>query len=462
VANSPRIENERPGFTLPRTFGILRQSRLVHGGLVVGAGILLGNITGFFRVAVTAYLLGTHSRADALSVAMGPLDTLNSVIVNTMLFAFVPMLLLRHQGERAALFARSARVFGIVLLALSAAAAIFAPQVIAVLGPGLAAPERAQSVLLLRLLAPATLFAGAAAIFSALLYTDRRFLVPALYQTCLNGGTIAGALLLRKWIGVNAFAVGYTAGAALQLLLTWSFSRELCRVPRSHLNISLSGVLSKPGMFLAYAGLIAGNLVVTRVLATHGAPGTAAAFDYCMRCVNVVIAYLVYPVATTLVPEIARLRGLNQTPKAYSLIDRSVAIMAVAAAVSCAIAVLLRTPVIALLFERGNFTAESTRLVSAVLAGFAPSLLGWALLDLIARCFFALDRPRLPLIAAVVPITLNIAITSILRAEGKLMDPAMLGIGASIGLLAGFAALFAMIHLRRKTAKLEPSLVEAG
>ncbi len=62
-------------------------------------------------------------------------------------------------------------------------------------------------------------------------------------------------------------------------------------------------------MFLAYAGLIAGNLVVTRIFATHAGPGMAAAFDYCMRCVNVVIAYLVYPVASTLVPEIARLRG---------------------------------------------------------------------------------------------------------------------------------------------------------
>ena len=49
----------------------------MQGGLVVGATILLGNITGFFRVAVTAYLLGTHARADALAVAIGPLDTLN-------------------------------------------------------------------------------------------------------------------------------------------------------------------------------------------------------------------------------------------------------------------------------------------------------------------------------------------------------------------------------------------------
>jgi putative peptidoglycan lipid II flippase len=461
VVKSYSIENPGAAVTIKRVLGSLRQSRLVHGGLIVGAGILLGNVTGFFRVAVTAYLLGTHARADALAVAIGPLDNLNSVIINTMLFAFVPMLLLRHEGDRTALFARSARVFSLILLALSAAIALLAPRLIAILGPGLAAPERAQAVVLLRLLAPGTLFAGCAAIFSALLYTERRFLVPGLYQTCLNGGTIAGALLLRNVMGVNGFAIGYTAGAALQLLFTWSFSRDLRRAPRTALIPSLSSVLLKPGMFLAYAGLIAANIVATRAFATHAGPGMAAAFDYCMRCVSVVIAYLVYPVATTLVPEIARLRGTNETRKAYWLIDRGVAIMAVVAVASCAIGVLLRTPVIAVLFERGNFTAESTQLVAGVFLGFAPSLIGWALLDLIARCFFALDRPRLPLIAALIPITVNIALTSILRSQGKLMSPGTLGLGPSIGFLAGFAALFALIHLRRNAAKLEPALMQA-
>jgi len=434
----------------------------VHGGLIVGAGILLGNVTGFFRVAVTAYLLGTHARADALAVAIGPLDTLNSVVVNTMLFAFVPMLLLRHEGERAALFARAARIFAAILLGLSVAVAVFAPQLISILGPGLAATERAESVGLLRLFAPATFLAGSAAIFSALLYTERRFLVPGLYQTCLNGGTIAGALLLRNVLGVRGFAVGYVAGSALQLFLTWRFSRPLRREPRAPLHLPLREILLKPGMFMLYAGLIAGNMVVTRAFATHAGPGMAAAFDYCIRCVNVVIAYLVYPVASTLVPEIARLRGVNNTPKAYSLIDRGVGLMAVAAAVSCAVGVLLRTPVIALLFERGSFTAESTRLVSGVFLGLAPSLMGWALLDLIARCFFALNRPRLPLAAAFIPIALNLAITSVLYAQGRLTDPAVLGLGASVGLIAGFAALFAMIHIRRKAARLDRSLVGAG
>jgi putative peptidoglycan lipid II flippase len=422
---------------------------LVHGGLIVGAGILLGNVTGFFRAAVTAYLLGTHARADALSVAIGPLDTLNSVIVNTMLYAFVPMLLLRSGTDRAALFTRALRVFTSIFAGVSFLAALFAPQLIEVLGPGLAAPERAEAILLLRWLAPSTLFASTAASFSALLYTERRFVVPGLYQACLNGGTIAGALALRNSMGVTGFAIGYTLGAALQLALTWWFSRDLRDVELESDRTPVIDLLAKPGMFMLYAGLMAGNLVVTRVFATHAGSGVAAAFDYSLRCVNVVMAYLVYPVSATLVPEIARLRGTNETSKAWSLMDRSLVMMAIAATLSCGAGVVLRTPIIALLFQRGNFTQESTLLVSGVFLGFAPSLIGWALLELIARCFFALDRPKLPLLTAFIPVTVNLIVTSIMRGQGLLTSPAMLGLGASLGLLIGFAALFAMVHMRR-------------
>ena len=327
--------------SLFRTVTKLRRSRLVQGGLVVGATILLGNITGFFRVAVTAYLLGTHARADALAVAIGPLDTLNSVIVNTMLFAFVPMLLLWHAGDRAALFARAARIFVLIFAGVSVATALFAPQLITILGPGLAVPERVQAAVLLRWLAPSTLLTAVAATFSAQLYTERRFIIPGMYQTCLNGATIAGALLLFKTMGVNGFAIGYTTGSALQLLLAWSFSRDLRHEPRSKLQVPVAEVLSKPGMFLLYAGLISGNLVVTRIFATHAGSGMAAAFDYSMRCLSVVLAYLVYPVATTLIPEIARLRGTNETSKAYSLIDTGIFLMAIAAVLSCVVGVLL-------------------------------------------------------------------------------------------------------------------------
>jgi putative peptidoglycan lipid II flippase len=435
----------------------------VRGSLVVGAGILVGNITGFFRVIVTAYLLGTHARADALAVAIGPIDTLNQVIINTMLVSFVPMLMLRPVADRAAIFARAGRAFAWILIATTLGVVLLAPSIISLLGPGLAPEQHREAVLLLRLLCPATLFGGGSSIFAALLYTDRRFIAPSLYQACLNGGTILAAMTLWKWAGINAFAIGYVSGSAIQLFATWALSRDLRRDLRAwggeHPHVSLRQIFATPGLYLLYASMLAANIIATRAFATHSGPGMAAAFDYCLRCISVVVAYLVYPVANSLLPEIARLRSIDRTAQAYRLLDKSVGLMAVAAVTACTVGLLLRTEAISLLFERGSFTGESTLLVSRVFLGFAPAIVGWALLDLMSRCFFALDRPKMPVIASFIPITVNLAVMTLL---GHVKNPALLAMGASGGLMVACVTLFAAAHLKRRATAAVPEAVQVG
>jgi putative peptidoglycan lipid II flippase len=214
-------------------------------------------------------------------------------------------------------------------------------------------------------------------------------------------------------------------------------------------------LLAKPGAFIVYALLISVNLIVTRAHATETGSGMAAAFDYCMRCVNVAIAYLVSPVSNSLLPEIARLGALRRSREAVRIVEKTTMLVAAAAVSSCVLAMVLRKPIITLLFQRGNFTAQSTVIVSAVFLGFAPSIVGWSLLEITSRSLFALHRPWLPLGAAAIPVVFNLIVTAVLRAYGWTQPP-FIGIGASGGLLLGFAVLLTMAHSMRKRLDHEP------
>jgi putative peptidoglycan lipid II flippase len=108
----------------------------------------------------------------------------------------------------------------------------------------------------------------------------------------------------------------------------------------------------------------------------------------------------------------------------------------------------VRQPVIALLFQRGSFTAESTRIVSAVFLGFAPSLIGLSLLEISARSLFALERRWLPVMAASVPLLVNLVVCARLHTHA----PEYIGMGASIGVAAGFAVLVVAIESRKRLA----------
>ncbi|MGD0361249.1 MAG: lipid II flippase MurJ [Bryobacteraceae bacterium] len=423
------------------------ESPLVRGGLTIGAGIVTGNITGFVRVALTAYLLGTHSQADSLAVAIGPLDALNSVLVNTMVFAFVPMLTERQGAGRTALFLKLNRWFAWLFSLLTAVIVVSAPWLIAVLAPGLDPRFYRTSVTILRIGAFSIMAAGSAAINCALLYTDRRFAPFAFYQASINVFTIAAAVSFWRLLGVYGFAIGYTLGAWAQFAVVHFCARaglETRNLPPS--EVHWREILGRPVAVSLYAVSLALNIIFTRAWATHIGPGMAAALDYCMRGVGVPLALLVSPISNSLLPEIARLRSQLRLREAFHLIDKTLALAALAAVGGCGIALALRQPVIAILFQRGNFTAESTRLVSTVFLGLAPSLIGWSLLELTGRALFALDRPALALSASFIPVLVNVALTLWLHSS----QPQWIGLGASVGLMAGFLALFAAAHLSRK------------
>ena len=161
---------------------------------------------------------------------------------------------------------------------------------------------------------------------------------------------------------------------------------------------------------------------------------------------SVPLALLVNPISNSLLPEIARLRSLFRWREAFRLIDKTVALTALAAVGGCGFALVFRQPAIALLFQRGSFTAESTVLVSAVFLGLGPSLVGWSLLEISARSLFALDRPWPPVIAALLPVLVNVIFTLSRHSH----RPESLGLGASIGLITGFLTLFALVHSGRK------------
>ena len=436
-----------PALTAERVLNRAVESPLVRGGLVIVAGLVTGNLLGFLRVALTAYLLGTHARADSLAVAMGPIDTLNALLINSIVFAFVPMLTAAGGNARRALFRRLLHVFAWIFGAIAAAVIVGAPWLMRLLAPGLDPVHLAAATANLRIFAVSTPAAGAAAIYCALLYTGRRFGPTAFYQAALNVFTIAGALALWRAAGVHAFAIGYTAGAFAQLAIVWfATRRELSAGVAEPCAVSWREIAAKPAFFVVYAAALGLNIVFTRAYATHVGPGMAAALDYCMRGVGVPLALLVSPISNSLLPEISRLRALARMRDAFRLIDRTVLLTALAAVAGCGVAILFRNPAVRIAFQRGSFTAESTGLVAAVFLGMGPSMVCWSLMEVTARSLFALDRPWPPVLAAFVPLLLNVVITLRLRS----FRPEWIGLGASVGLMAGFVVLFVIAHAGRR------------
>lgn len=70
--------------------------------------------------------------------------------------------------------------------------------------------------------------------------------------------------------------------------------------------------------------------------------------------------------------------------------------------------VLLRVPIISMLFERGEFDAQSTHLVAWALLWYGVGLLGHSVVEILSRAFYALHNTLTPVLVGVAAMSLNV------------------------------------------------------
>jgi putative peptidoglycan lipid II flippase len=116
-------------------------------------------------------------------------------------------------------------------------------------------------------------------------------------------------------------------------------------------------------------------------------------------------------VATVLFPTLSRMASGRDTPgmrRAVGIGMRQINLLLIPAA---AFMIVLATPIVRLVFQRGHFNAQSTHLVSIALFWFAFSLPFGGLNLLLTRTFFAVQRPWIPTRLAVLNILVDIVVS---------------------------------------------------
>lgn len=108
-------------------------------------------------------------------------------------------------------------------------------------------------------------------------------------------------------------------------------------------------------------------------------------------------------------------------------------------------------PIVALLFGRGAFTAEDVVLVGGALFMYAPSLIGLAYREVLARMFYSLHDTRTPTINAVVTVILNVIFSITLS---RFIGLNGLALGTSLAGIIGAVIMFAMLRVQMNGLKL--------
>lgn len=429
--------------------------RLYSAAMSVGIAFIIGRILGQAREILIAAQLGTGFEKAAYDAAFRIPDTIFLLVMSGAFgSAFVPVFAgFLSKGDRR----RAWRLASNVLTLMVEGYAVFAlfaflladPLVRFIIAPGYEPATQALTVELTRILLLSPLFLGLGAAAKSLLESHDNFTLPAYAPVVYNACGVVGAAVLVPRFGVEGLAWGIVAGSVAHILVQLpGLSRIRMRfivMPRPVADgVRQVGRLLGPRIIGQAAFQLNFFLIMTTFASRLGEEPTAA-LGYGYQLMMLPHGLLAISVSTVIFPLMSRLYVENRfdeltatfgdalRPLFFLTLPASVALM------------ILARPIVQIIYQRGDFTAESTALVAGVLPYFAAGLVALALVETCARAFYAMQDTRTPLIASLLTIVLNITLAVILSGRFGVR-----GLAASMSLATTLEMLILVTILLRR------------
>ena len=398
---------------------------LVKKFATVGGATLGSRVFGFIRESLMAAALGTGPIADAFNAAFRFPNTFRRLFAEGAFnSAFVPLFAkeIEQRGmDGARRFAEE--VFGVlftVLLVLTIAMELSMPAIVRwVIAPGfMSDPLKFEStVRLAAIMFPYLACMSLASMMGGMLNSLHRYFAAAIAPVFLN--IILIAVLAWCWYqGMDGVTIGtwlawgVMAAGLVQLGIVWVAVRHAgikigLRFPRFTANVRRLLLLALPAAITG--GITQINLLINTNIAS-GQEGAVSSLVYADRIYQLPLGVVGIAVATVLLPELARaLRG-GHLQEAANLQNRSVEFTLFLTLPAAAALLVMSEPIVRLVFERGQFTGEATRVVSHILAIYGLGLPAFVLIKAFIPGFFAREDTKTPMIFAAVSVVVNVSL----------------------------------------------------
>lgn len=393
--------------------------QIARGAGLVMAAFALNTVVGLVRQIVVLNAFGTSGEMDAFIAANRVSETLFILVAGGALAsAFIPTftsLLVKDDQHGAWKLASAIANLILLLLTLGAIlAAILAPWVVRyILAPGFAEnpAQEALAVDLMRLMLPSAILFGLSGLVIGILNSKQIFFLPALAPAMYQLGMIFGVLVLSPQLGIHGLAWGVLLGSALYLIIQLPALLRLGGEYFPILGLKMPAVrevgrLMVPRLLgLAFVQL---NFWVNIRLASRLLEGSAIVITVAFTLMLMPQAVIAQSIAIAALPTFSALYAQDKlTDMRASLASslRSVMLLSLPAALGL---IILRQPLIQLLYERGEFTTLSTQLVAWALLWYAVGLVGHSVVEIMVRAFYAMHDTKTPVAIGVVAMSLNV------------------------------------------------------
>ncbi|AGF76320.1 murein biosynthesis integral membrane protein MurJ [Bartonella vinsonii] len=398
---------------------------LIKKFATVASGTLMSRIFGFIREMLMAAALGTGPVSDAFNAAFRFPNTFRRFFAEGAFnAAFVPLFskkITEDGGEAACKFAEE--VFGVLfslLLLLTIAMELSMPFLVrTIIAPGFTedATKFNATIHFTAIMFPYLTCMSLAAMMGGMLNALRRYFIAAIAPLFLN--IILICILAYAWIyhldawhiGLNlswgVLAAGILQLALIAVALRRSGMKIFLRRPHFSPNVRKLLTLALPAAITG--GITQINLLINTNIASSQS-GAVSSLMYADRLYQLPLGVIAIAVATVLLPELTRTLRSKKHEETHNLQNRSIELTLLLTLPASVAFLLLSTPIVSLLFERGQFTSESTHHVAQLLGLYGLGLPAFVLIKVFIPNFFAHEDTKTPMIFTGICVFINISL----------------------------------------------------
>lgn len=348
------------------------RSRLLRNSIVVGLGISIARFFSVLLQILVAAQFGISKPMDAYALALSFVIFLQCLLADSLRTAVIPLYIHTRQNKGS----EAGQLMQDNLLGITLLGGIFFTVVILSISPGILKliPHydiEAQTLTYKYIvyLSPLLLLQAFSAIGGGLLQSENKFKVPSLATAAGTFITLSFFFLCVSTMKMHALILGVLLGATAEVAII-GYATYL-RGCKFQFNIkSNPGLLRK--IFDAYwpiaSGTCIGSLMplIGQFMSAPLGVGSVASLGYSQRISQLVLGIMAVIIGQTVMPEFSKIAAADDF-RTFNFVLKKIILLLMKITIPVVIMLILFSHHLTrMIFERGEFTSESTSIVSSV------------------------------------------------------------------------------------------------
>lgn len=400
---------------LKKSFSALlkQQTNILSAAYIIMATIIFSQLLGLVRNRLLVSIFGASNTLGIYNYSLILPDTIFQLVVaSALVSAFIPVFVdyIKAKEEKEAYrMASDLLTVGLIAFgALSIVLAIFAPTILTLfnLGSNFTSEQIGLMANLMRLVILGQLLFIIASFFTAILQSYNHFFIPGFAAALYNLGTIIGILFLHGSFGIYSAPIGGILGGLLFILCQIPLAVKIgFRFTPTFSHLLDSGV--KKIILLMWPRTLqngiqqVGTVALGIIIAFIADPGRMfLLFDYAKILMFAPVSLVGFSIAQAAFPVLSR-ENTNMQDFKTTFLNSAYQMLYLILPIS-ALLLVLRIPIVRLIYGADLFDWDATVLTGHTLAFFSLSIFAQALIGLFYRAFYALHNTIIPLVTSII------------------------------------------------------------